>query len=352
MNVFCSPNHPGGVVKQSDKFSRTMLEFSDAAIAYVRNGDEKLILSTHFFETDDQPNSIDPSQIFNLPTANILRPGRQVGFSPVQVSGSDVSGLKEQISNTVKRSEGSCWQSYESSFADGSIDQIEILKSREATESHSEKYLQYIWPLLREDCLTEILTDVGKFVDDALLWIITDKIASAILVLDRQCRLVRANSAGYDLLKAQNILRSQGNGISCSTSSDTAQLREMVRQCADSGAGIGAEKILMLENRDTQCPSILSLRKFECGPSATMVIAMVPTPPNSERIVMLAREMGLTNAEARIASLMQLGLSNREMAVKAKLTEQTCSTYSKRVLSKLNVNCRAEMAQLLTWQAG
>lgn len=345
MNVFCSPNHTGGVVKQSDKFSRTMLEFSDAAIAYVRNGDEKLILSTHFFETDNHAKTINP-------TGNILRPGRQVGFAPTQVNGSDVSGIKEYISNTVKRSKGSCWQSYESSFADGSIDQIDILKSRETSDSHSEKYLQYIWPLLREDCLTEILTDVGKFVDDALLWIITDKIASAILVLDRNCRLVRANSAGYDLLKAQTILRSQGNGISCSTCSDTAQLREMVKQCADSDAGVSTEKILMLENNATQSQSLLSLRKFDCGPSATMVIAMLPTPPDSERIVMLAREMGLTNAEARIASLMQLGLSNREMATKAKLSEQTCSTYSKRVLSKLNVNCRAEMAQLLTWQAG
>ncbi|WP_157888358.1 helix-turn-helix domain-containing protein [Neptunicoccus sediminis] len=197
-----------------------------------------------------------------------------------------------------------------------------------------------------------MLTDAGKFVDDALLWIITDKIASAVLVLDQHCRLVRANTAGYELLKSQDILRSQGDGISCANSGETAQFRKTVRECADSSAPNGLEKILMLENKATQSLSLLSLRKFECGPAATMVIAMLPAPPDSKRIMMLAREMGLTKAEARIASLMQMGLSNREMAVKAKLTEQTCSTYSKRVLSKLNVNCRAEMAQRLTWQAG
>lgn len=345
MNVYCSPTHAGGVIKQSDKFSRTMLEFSDAAIAHVRHGEDKIVLSTHFYESDDQPDAI-------MSAGAVLRPGRQIRFASKEAGGSDSSALKEHISKSLTGSKGARWHVYESCFADGSIDYIEVLQSRGRSPANSEKHLQHIWPLLREDCLSEILTDTGKFVDDALLWIINDKIASAVLVLDQSCRLVRANTAGYELLKVQNILRSRGDGICCSNSTDTAHLRKLVKECAVSSTSNGMEKILMLENKSAQSLSLLSLRKFESGPGATMVIAMLPAPPDPKRIVMLAREMGLTKAEARIASLMQLGMSNREMAIKAKLTEQTCSTYSKRVLSKLNVNCRAEMAQLLTWQAG
>jgi DNA-binding CsgD family transcriptional regulator len=78
---------------------------------------------------------------------------------------------------------------------------------------------------------------------------------------------------------------------------------------------------------------------------------MLPSPPDLRRIEVLARELGLTQAEARVAALLQLGLSNREAAQIAGLTEHTVNTYTKRVLGKLRVNSRAEMAHLLTWQA-
>jgi DNA-binding NarL/FixJ family response regulator len=77
----------------------------------------------------------------------------------------------------------------------------------------------------------------------------------------------------------------------------------------------------------------------------------MPQPPDSRRVEMLARAGGLTAAEARIAALLQMGLSNKDVATTTGLKEQSVSTYTKRVLSKLNVSSRAEMAQLLTWQA-
>jgi DNA-binding CsgD family transcriptional regulator len=78
---------------------------------------------------------------------------------------------------------------------------------------------------------------------------------------------------------------------------------------------------------------------------------MLPMPPNPERVELLGRKLGLTPAEARVAVLMQSGLTNREAAYRAGLKEQTFNTYAKRVLCKLNVTGRTEMAQLLTWQA-
>ena len=81
------------------------------------------------------------------------------------------------------------------------------------------------------------------------------------------------------------------------------------------------------------------------------VVVTVPRPPERVVIETLAGQMGLTASEAKVASLMQTGLSNKQAAELAGFTDQTFNTYSKRVLNKLNVSCRAELARLLTWQA-
>ena len=87
------------------------------------------------------------------------------------------------------------------------------------------------------------------------------------------------------------------------------------------------------------------------GEATRFVVVTVPQPPDPARIEALARQLGLTRAEARVAQLMQLGLSNRNAAKIAGVSEATFATYAKRALSKLDVQGRAEMAQLLTWQA-
>ena len=81
----------------------------------------------------------------------------------------------------------------------------------------------------------------------------------------------------------------------------------------------------------------------ECIPAQSWVA--------SPLVAKLARAGGLTHAEARVAALLQMGLSNKDAAKAAGLKEQSVSTYAKRALSKLNVTSRAEMAQMLTWQA-
>ena len=87
------------------------------------------------------------------------------------------------------------------------------------------------------------------------------------------------------------------------------------------------------------------------GAATDLVLVTMSLPPDSRRIEMLARAGGLTPSEARVAALLQLGLSNKDVAIAAGLKEQSVSTYAKRALSKLHVTSRAEMAQMLTWQA-
>lgn len=173
----------------------------------------------------------------------------------------------------------------------------------------------------------------------------------SIVVLDGRCRILRMNSAGRALLERGDLLVTTGKGLGCRSRKSTLKLRQAVHECLADDGDASIERVVILEPRDGKGFVPIFLRRFEAVPEARMVIAMLPMPPKDERIEFLARKMGLTRSEARIAALMRRGLSNKEMASIARLTEQTCSTYSKRVLSKLNVGRRAEIAQLLTWQS-
>ena len=86
------------------------------------------------------------------------------------------------------------------------------------------------------------------------------------------------------------------------------------------------------------------------GTDTDLAIMTVPVPPAEGQIDRLARLRGLTPTEARIAALLQQGLSNREVAKRTGCSEETAKTYSKRILSKLNVS-RSGLAHELTWQA-
>lgn len=82
-----------------------------------------------------------------------------------------------------------------------------------------------------------------------------------------------------------------------------------------------------------------------------MVVVILPRQPHRSRIELVAQKMGLSPTEARVAALLQMGLTNREAAMIAGVKEQTFNTYAKRVLSKMNVGSRSQVAQRLTWQA-
>jgi len=110
--------------------------------------------------------------------------------------------------------------------------------------------------------------------------------------------------------------------------------------------------VIFVANRsENRRVPITLTRYFHRGEATRFVVATLPTPPSTQRIEALVRRLGLSHSEAKVAALIQRGLSNREAAAMAGLKEQTFNTYAKRVLSKLNVSCRSEMARLLTWQA-
>jgi DNA-binding CsgD family transcriptional regulator len=73
-----------------------------------------------------------------------------------------------------------------------------------------------------------------------------------------------------------------------------------------------------------------------------MVSAAVPFALNAERL----RELGVTPREREILELMANGLSNREIAEKLFVSENTVKTHSSRLFDKLGAKRRTQAVQM------
>jgi NarL family two-component system response regulator LiaR len=77
-------------------------------------------------------------------------------------------------------------------------------------------------------------------------------------------------------------------------------------------------------------------------PQPTIVIKQVPSAPDPKK----REDFGITPREFEILELIAQGLSNREIAAKLFVSENTVKTHSSRVFDKLGARRRTQAVQL------
>lgn len=246
------------------------------------------------------------------------------------------------------------WLAYSCQFENGSEDHIYLRLRDGYTADMMDGIWRALWPVLREDCLKEAASPEAKAAMNAMVWTVSKKSSSAVFVLNAAGQALHVNAAGRDMLESGNLIKETPTGLVCNTQQQTSVLQKAVRACLVEGTDSDTDFILFLDAAAAcglgRIP--VSITRYQTSAEAMpLVVMIIPQQPNREHMERLALKMGLTPSEARVAALMQTGLSNRAAAQIAGLKEQTFNTYSKRVLAKLNMGCRAEMAHMLTWQA-
>lgn len=83
-------------------------------------------------------------------------------------------------------------------------------------------------------------------------------------------------------------------------------------------------------------------------PAQTVVVreVMVPAPPDFVRDQARVESLGITPRELEILGLIAEGLSNREIAQRAFVSENTVKTHSSRLFDKLGARRRTQAVQL------
>jgi len=236
------------------------------------------------------------------------------------------------------------------SFANGVTD---VVVFNSAADSHKTmSFVRSIWTELRREFLQERSVSETDKSNEAMLWLVSRKFNAGIMVVNDRLQLLKVNDAGRVMLATGHLVRESGGHFVCARSSETLGLREAIREMTSAASVDEMEYIIVLRgaNRSSHVP--MSLSAFpEPGNGDQLFLVMIPKPPEEKRIEGLLAQMGLTPSEARVAALIRAGLSNREAAEVTGLSVETLNTYVKRVLSKLNVSRRSDMAQMLTWQA-
>jgi len=77
----------------------------------------------------------------------------------------------------------------------------------------------------------------------------------------------------------------------------------------------------------------------------TIIVREVPAPSSFTLDETRLRELGITRRELEILELMARGLSNREIAEKLFVSENTVKTHSSRLFDKLNAKRRTQAVQ-------
>jgi len=280
-------------------------------------------------------------------------PGEVIAIDALEVSSDALSALTRIGRPREARSGIDTWAAFNCRFESGACDRIVFRNPGELCKKagFERDYLNAVWPILRRDCAAEVASADVREVDDALLWTIAQRVNLAVMVYNASGMMLRMNLAARGLLESGDILRRSPAGIIGTTEADTKSFRTALVECAEFGSAM-EEKTILLTRSNSDQPVPATLSRFFHGRRATrLVVAVLPQPPDPEDIEKIARSQGLSGAEARVATLMQLGLTNKVAAARAGLKEETFNTYAKRALNKLNVDGRTEMAQLLTWQS-
>jgi DNA-binding CsgD family transcriptional regulator len=215
--------------------------------------------------------------------------------------------------------------------------------------------LRLIWPALRSETEEEAEPCHGEDhcddqCDGALLWLMRARIDIGALVVNPRGLILRMNSTARRMMAEGRVLTRGHGGLHARCPEQTRKLREAISLCARGPIGRDERILFLRPEGDGPGVPVTLARYMHEGQPTDLVTLLLPEPPEPARVERIARELGLTAAEARVAAMLQTGLSNRAAATSLGLTEQSFSTYAKRVLGKLNVRSRAEMAQMLTWQ--
>ncbi len=181
-----------------------------------------------------------------------------------------------------------------------------------------------------------------------------DTLPAAMLLLDRQGRMLHANAVGAGLLSASDGLGASRNMLVAAAPALTSQLQALVARAAGADRQPPRSGALRLARPSGRASLVLLAVPFPHetewhlpqGPAVLLSVTdpeTMPLPPGKH----LAELFGLTDAEARLAADLLAGLSRREIAEQRGRGLSTVRTQLARLMTKTDVGRQSELMRLL-----
>lgn len=182
------------------------------------------------------------------------------------------------------------------------------------------------------------------------------ELATAVLLIDAECRVVHANPAAHELLGLADAIRLREERLRLNSRGANKALAVAVRQAASGANAIGRKGFnipLRMDRGNERILHLLPLRpRIErTGTSAAAVAAVFVSPSNRRNDAgadIIAELFDLTPAEARVLNEVVGGRGNAAIASTLGIGEATVRTHLLRLFDKTGVHRRAELVALVS----
>jgi DNA-binding CsgD family transcriptional regulator len=184
---------------------------------------------------------------------------------------------------------------------------------------------------------------------------VLERVATAVLLVDRHAVLTFVNGAGAALLRTGDGLLSTTRGLTASVGTETRALRDMVAACAltSDGDGVYPGGTLRVSRRSGQ-PLHLMVAPFRLELGSTLdrrasAVVFVHDPDASTTLddAVLRHLYGFTAAEARVARLLGGGQTLAEIQDTLQLSSNTVRSHLKRLFEKTGTRTQSQLVHAL-----
>ncbi|HEX9589253.1 MAG TPA: helix-turn-helix transcriptional regulator [Bradyrhizobium sp.] len=178
-----------------------------------------------------------------------------------------------------------------------------------------------------------------------------DGLSAAIFLVDAGCRIMHANVAGDEMLRANDFLRSIGGQLVAGSAQGNRTLREIVADGGGAPGGKGAALPLTAQDGERYVMHVLPLTaaaRAATGIAYKAVAALFVRKVALDNPVgeLVARHFELTPAELRVLlSIVEIG-GVPETAAALGVAETTVKTHLHRVFSKTGASRQADLVKL------
>lgn len=186
-----------------------------------------------------------------------------------------------------------------------------------------------------------------------------DRLTVGVMLLDQQLRVMFTNAAGQRALNRHDGLSVDANGQLRAMSTQSAPVQtatDWMTQIArlpitDRGAFGETFQVKRQSTASTytlQCCPLEQTDPIQTHEGAHFIVFVTdPDQVNLPPPAQLQKQLGLTPAESRIALSLAQGMSYRDAALNAKVTEETLRTHVKAIYSKTRVTQKASLTRLV-----
>jgi DNA-binding CsgD family transcriptional regulator/PAS domain-containing protein len=240
-------------------------------------------------------------------------------------------------------------------IGDGAVAIFGIHRSMQdpAFGEDDKKALGQIFPHLRRAVQVRHRLD-GRSIDGEASMLALDHLGLAVIVVDRQSRILYANRAALAVLKRGDALRAPFNKLGALTAARTTELEALIHGAARTAQGKewNAGGALRL-TRPGRLPVTVFVAPFcparggfaSIAPAAILLVRDPELTTASSQV--LRGLFGLTATEAAVAALLAEGRSIDEIAAAQSVSLNTARTHLKSILVKTGTNRQAELVSLL-----